>query len=96
MRQIGRAAGWEGQVVVLPKERTPARLLWGKNHDQDTVVDTLRIRVELGYHELMGRDEAFRRTVEWERAHPPEKIDPASFDYAAEDAVLAEFSGREA
>jgi hypothetical protein len=30
-----------------------------------------------------------RRTVEWERAHPPDKVDPASFDYAAEDAALA-------
>jgi hypothetical protein len=33
-----------------------------------------------------------RRTVEWERAHPPENVDPASFDYAAEDAALADMS----
>jgi nucleoside-diphosphate-sugar epimerase len=88
-RQIGRAARWEGQVVVLPKEHTPAHLLWGKHHDQDTAVDTLRIRAELGHHELMSRDDALCRTVEWERGHPPEKIDPAAFDYAAEDAALA-------
>jgi nucleoside-diphosphate-sugar epimerase len=50
--------------------------------------DTHRIRSELGYAEAVPQDEALRRTVEWERAHPPEKIDPAQFDYAAEDAVL--------
>jgi hypothetical protein len=32
-------------------------------------------------------DEALERTIEWERTHPP-AIDPAQFDYAAEDAAL--------
>ena len=77
---------------MLPKERTSSHPLWGKNHDQDMVVDTLRIRVELGYHEVVSREEALRRTVEWERAHPPEKVDPQAFGYAAEDTALAEMS----
>jgi hypothetical protein len=29
-----------------------------------------------------------RRTIAWERAHPPGNVDPASFDYAADDAAL--------
>jgi uncharacterized protein YbjT (DUF2867 family) len=46
VRRIGVAAGWDGEVVVLPKERNLSHLLWGKNHDQDIVAETLRIRVE--------------------------------------------------
>jgi hypothetical protein len=58
------------------------------------VVDTTRIREELGYTEPVSRDEALRRTVAWERAHPPEEVDPQAFDYAAEDALLAELEGQ--
>jgi nucleoside-diphosphate-sugar epimerase len=90
VRQIGQAVGWGGEVIVLPKERTPAHLVWGIDLDQHWVVDTLRIRVELGYHELVSREEALRRTVEWERANPPEQIDPKAFNYTAENAALAE------
>jgi hypothetical protein len=43
----------------------------------------------LGYRETAPRDEAFRQTVRWERAHPPENVDGASSDYAAQDAALA-------
>ncbi len=41
----------------------------------------------------MPREEALRRTVEWERANPPGEIDPPEFDYALEDAAL-ESAGR--
>jgi hypothetical protein len=62
------------------------------NTNQHLVVDITRIREELGYVELVPPDEAFRRTAEWERTHPPQEIDPQSFDYAAEDAVLHEWA----
>jgi hypothetical protein len=55
-------------------------------------VDTTHIREELGYVELVPPDEGFRRTAEWERTQPPQEIDPQSFDYAAEDAVLREWA----
>jgi nucleoside-diphosphate-sugar epimerase len=89
VRAIGAAAGWKGKVVTAPKERMPDHLLSDVNTDQHLVVDTTRIRQELGYREPVSRDEALRGTVAWERAHPPEKIDPEMFDYAAEDALLA-------
>ena len=47
------------------------------------------IRRKLGYAEPIPRDEALRRTVAWERDHPPATIDPAQYDYAAEDRALA-------
>jgi dTDP-D-glucose 4,6-dehydratase len=62
--------------------------------DQHLVTDTTRIREELGYAEPVPRDEALRRTVDWQRAHPPETVDLKAFDYAAEDTLLAELRGR--
>jgi nucleoside-diphosphate-sugar epimerase len=87
--QIGRAAGWNGEVAVVPENLLPEHLDWGLDTEQHWVADTRRLRRELGYRETVPRDEALRRTVERERAHPPAKVDPTSFDYAAEDAALA-------
>jgi len=90
VRAIGRAAGWEGEVVVVPRDRLPVSLRWWGEAamEQEWAVDTTRIRTELGYVECVPRDEALRRTVAWERANPPADFPPALFDYAAEDAVL--------
>jgi len=93
IREIGRAAGWEGQVVVVPDEALPKHLGMDLNAEQDLVTDTTRIRRELGFREEVSRGEAIRRTVEWEQANPPESLDPKEFDYAAEDAALKR-SGR--
>lgn len=88
VRAIGQAAGWKGKVIALPKDRLPAHLQDEINVEQDIVVDTTRIRRELGYEEVVLADEALRRTVAWERANLPEEFDSKEFDYAAEDAVL--------
>jgi nucleoside-diphosphate-sugar epimerase len=89
IRAIGRAAGWNGQVIALPQERLPAHLATDRNAAQHLVVSTSRIRQELGYDEPVSRDKALTRTVAWERAHPPATVDAGQFDYAAEDVVLA-------
>jgi nucleoside-diphosphate-sugar epimerase len=85
---IAGATGWRGALVVLPAERTPAHLRMPGNFDQHWVVDSSRIRTELGYAEPVPRDLAVARTIEWERANPP-PIDPRAFDYAAEDVARA-------
>lgn len=90
VERIAHAVNWHGRIVVVPKERVPEKLLWGIDTAQDIVVDSKRIRQELGYSERIDQHEALRRTVVWERDHFPEKIDPEMFHYAAEDEVLAE------
>ena len=92
IRKIGEVVGWHGSIVLAPQGALPQPLRWGINAEQDVIVDSSRIREELGYKERIAPDEAFRRTVDWERAHPPAEIDPKNFDYAAEDAILAELS----
>jgi nucleoside-diphosphate-sugar epimerase len=89
VREVGRAAGWPGKVVVVPQSRLPLHLAPGMNTDQHLVADTTRIRQELGYKETVPQDEALKRALAWERVHPPTQIAPGQFDYAAEDAALS-------
>lgn len=93
-QRIGQVAV-KGSVVALPKEQTPAHLITPLNTEQDWLVSSARIRQELGYAEAVPSDVAIARTIEWERANPPAQVDPAQFDYAAEDAALEQFRWRE-
>jgi nucleoside-diphosphate-sugar epimerase len=85
---VGKIAGWQGRVVTVPHGRLPEPLRWDINAEQDIVVDSSRIRRELGYKERIDVEEALRRTVAWERANPPQEIDPKAFDYVLEDTFL--------
>ena len=90
VRQIARVHGWRGEVIALPGEQlAPSLRSDAFDLRQQYVLDTSRIRRELGYAEEASFDEALRRTIEWERANPPDKVDPKEFDYAAEDRGVA-------
>jgi nucleoside-diphosphate-sugar epimerase len=88
--KIAATTGWSGEFVVLPHDRTPQHLLLPGNTAQHLVASSDRIRHELGYRESVPREEAIRRTIEWDRAHPP-ALPLAQFDYASEDEALAQF-----
>jgi nucleoside-diphosphate-sugar epimerase len=87
---VAKEMNWDGEVVVIPKDRTPRHLVNDDaNWAQHWVASSQRIREELGYDEQVARPEALRRTISWELDHPPAEISPALFDYKAEDAALA-------
>ena len=89
VREIGRIADWNGEVVALPAAQLPESLRQDKlDLRQDYLVGSTRIRDELGYTEQVPFEEALRRTIAWERANPPSELDPDAYDYAAEDAAL--------
>jgi nucleoside-diphosphate-sugar epimerase len=88
VEKVGKAAGWQGRVVLVPRGRLPEPLRWGINAEQDIVVDSSRIRGELGYGERVDLEKALRSTVAWERANPPNEINAKAFDYVTEDAFL--------
>lgn len=92
VRSIGIATGWQGEIVVLPKEAMPEHLAAPYNFEHHLGADTARIRRDLGYREHIRRDEAVSETVDWERAHPPDQFDAGRFNYAAEDAALAKLA----
>jgi nucleoside-diphosphate-sugar epimerase len=90
-RLIASSASWDGEVITLEPQATPAHLRVLFNTDQDLVASTKRIRSELGFKEPVPIGEGIRRTIEWERANPPKQIDSDPFDYAAEDAARLVF-----
>ncbi|MCI0549580.1 MAG: hypothetical protein L0287_01355 [Anaerolineae bacterium] len=85
---IGKAANWIGHIIKVSRAYLPEHLKDNADYRQHWCVDTARIRKELGYREVVHPLEGIRRTVAWIRAHPPEQVDPAEFDYPAEDKAL--------
>jgi nucleoside-diphosphate-sugar epimerase len=86
-QHAGRALNWDGEFRVLPDDRVPAYLRAPGNTAQHWIGDTTLIRDELGFREAVPREEAIRRTIDWERSNPPAGFSPHQFDYAAEDAA---------
>lgn len=94
VEKIAQVTGWQGEILVLPAEQLPDHLQEASDFRQHLTADTTRIRQELGYRETVPQMEALRRTIEWERANPPDPVDTAQFNYAAEDELLARIGFR--
>ena len=94
VRAVGRAAAWDGRVVTVPDDSLPKHMTSPVDYAHHLATDTRRIRAELGYAERVPREEALRRTIEWERANPPAETNSLEAEYAAEDATLAAWSTR--
>ena len=88
LNKVAETVGWAGDVIAVPNAELPEALQHHMDMRQDWSVNSARIRAELGYEEVVPLEEALRRTVAWEREHPPE-VDPGKFDYEAEDEVVA-------
>lgn len=87
-RKLATATNWDGEFIMLPHDQTPQHLHWPGNTAQHLAASSERIRQELGYRELLPREEAIRRTIVWERANLPAPP-VAQVNYAAEDAAVA-------
>jgi nucleoside-diphosphate-sugar epimerase len=85
---VAAAAGFTGRIAVVSDDRAPAHLDLPGNLDQHWVTSSGRIRNELSYEDPVDFTTGLERTIAWERTHGPASIDPAQFDYAAEDAAL--------
>ena len=89
---IGRAAGWQGKVVTVPVDELPEEMQSHADTDQHMVVDTKRIRIELGYKDVASIDQALAWSVAWERANPLEEARAPAFDYTIEDRLLEKYA----
>jgi nucleoside-diphosphate-sugar epimerase len=87
IERISRILEWQGKIVVLQEDKLPDHLKTDLHWENHLIIDTTRIREELGYTEIVSREEALNRTVEWERANPPEHVDIES-KYPDEDKAL--------
>lgn len=108
---IADAMGVEIEIVNYPRTAGRPAYFWGGGRNLESMgrpgpppthhklLDSSRIREELGFTDIVGFDEAVRRTVAYYLEHPLEaggdeeaRIgDP--FDYAAEDAFLRALRG---
>ena len=95
VREIARVRGWPGEVVLAKSDSLPEPLREDAfDLRQDYVVDSSRIRRELGYREIVSEDEALQRTIEWELDNLPEPGSLPEPDYDAEDETLAALGRR--
>ena len=88
VRRIGELTGWTGQVAFLDGDRLPEHLRVPFEAGQDLVMDTQRVRSELGWREMVSADDGMRRTIGWEQANPSAAGDPTAAEYAAEDRAF--------
>ncbi|HEY7530913.1 MAG TPA: NAD-dependent epimerase/dehydratase family protein [Gemmatimonadota bacterium] len=86
--RIGEAAGWRGRIATVPRAELPAHLQDPYDYRHPLVVDSSRIRRELGWSGGTSLADALRATVEADLAAGLAPADPARFDYAAEDDAL--------
>jgi nucleoside-diphosphate-sugar epimerase len=89
VRQIATEARWDGSIVSISAGQLPQPLRVPYETRQDLVMDVRRISAELDFSEPVGREEAIRRTIAWERTNPSSDGDPGPAEYAAEDAALS-------
>ena len=62
----------------------------------DLILDMSKARTLLGYHDVLGVDQATRLTARWLADNSPTDIAPnfgGSFDYAREDSIIAAWRG---
>lgn len=103
---IAEAMGASVQLIDYPPAAGRPAYFWGGGRNLESLglpgpppthhklLDTSRIRTELGYRDVVAFDEALRRTVEWYLEHPLERGgdeeqrigDP--FDYEGEDRFV--------
>lgn len=105
---VAKAMGAEIETVSFPLALGLPAWWWGQGdfrfaiegrppHIAHSTVSVEKRQRDLGYHDVVPVEEAYRRTVEWLLANQPEPGgeveqqlgDP--FDYAAEDAYLAAY-----
>ena len=74
LAELGRVAGWNGRIVPVTSGEIPEaeRMLLDFAHHIS--VTSARIRAELGYAEVVPREEGLRRTISWERGGGAERV----------------------
>lgn len=90
IKKIAQQAGWSGELYIAPDDEFPERYQDTSNTAQDLVVDSTKIRQELGFQEQHSLEAALDKTIEWERSNPPIRYDESQFDYRDEDTVVAD------
>ena len=87
VKEIGKSLNWDGEIILLPSINLPEQLQFPLDTMQQLIVDSGKIREDLGYQEIFSRNEALVRTIEWEIQNMPNDLD-SRYSYSDEDEVL--------
>lgn len=64
-RKIAGLMNWNGEIVVTDKDHG-FEVVRALNLDQHLIIETSKIRNELGYQEIVPVETALLRTIQWE------------------------------
>ncbi len=67
LEEWGRVAGWSGRVAAVAASELLEAVRTHHDYSHHLAIDTSRIRRELGYAEVVAREEGIARTIGWER-----------------------------
>ena len=84
--KIGRILDWKGKVIEVKDTRWPPP--FGIDTRQEMIVDSSRIRAELGFREIVEPEEALKEAVCWARDELDSGRRQEDVDYLKEDAIL--------
>jgi nucleoside-diphosphate-sugar epimerase len=68
LADFARVIGWQGRIVRTPASELPEADRMAQDFAHHLAYDTIRIRRELGYKEVVPHHESLTRTIELERA----------------------------
>jgi len=85
IKAIGEQFDWNGEIIQVPSGHPPDELGITLRTEQNIIVESNRIREELGFREAFTFEEGLKKTIAWELANLPMDID---HDYDKEDAIL--------
>ena len=87
IRAIGEHLNWKGEIIQVPSDHLPNELGIPLRTEQNIIVESKRIREELGYREAFSFEEGLKKTIDWELTQLPVEI---GHDDDKDDAMLNE------
>lgn len=89
LEHLGTVFGWDGIVKVVSESQLPPYLKTPGDFAQDLHIDSAAIRSELGFKEVGDYYDGLADSVEWYRGNPPAEMAGKTFNYSAEDDIVA-------
>ncbi|NDJ54783.1 MAG: NAD-dependent epimerase/dehydratase family protein [Chloroflexi bacterium] len=74
IKAMGEALRWEGEIIIRSKQDLPEHLRTAYNYQQHLVLDTTKIRRQVGYTDTIPPAEAIRRTTVWMAQNLPDHL----------------------
>ncbi len=93
IQKLAEMTQWSGEIVEVEQTQLPPALQEHYNWGQDLIVDSQKIRKELGYQEKHTWEEGIKKTINFELSFYENNPEALAFDYKAEDQARAKLKG---